>query len=97
MIALAPLPLNDTGLYHASMVIWFVGFKFGAFCTSTKSSTPSKLNACPTLPATNVAPFCRTPLLASSISFAFPSPGHQLIIFGGGGVHVLHLPALPAL
>src|SRR5438874_329308 len=36
------------------------------------------------------------PLLLPSISLALPSPGHQLTIFGGGGVHVLHLPALPA-
>src|SRR5438046_9283316 len=97
MIALAPLPLNDTGLYHASMVIWFVGFKFGEFCTSTKSFTPSKLNACPTLPAANVAPFCSVPLLPSSISFALPSPGHQLTIFACGGVHVRHLHYRPAL
>jgi hypothetical protein len=31
------------------------------------------------------------------MSFGFPSPGHQLIMFGGGGVQVRHLPALPAL
>jgi hypothetical protein len=31
------------------------------------------------------------------MSLALPSPGHQLTMFGGGGVQVRHLPALPAL
>src|SRR5436190_1383664 len=31
------------------------------------------------------------------MSFGVPSPGHQLIMFAGGGVQGLHLPALPAL
>src|SRR5438067_8962087 len=31
------------------------------------------------------------------MSLALPSPGHQLTMFGGGGVQVRHLPALRAL
>src|SRR5207245_1456477 len=63
--------------------------KLAACGTSTKSSLPSRLNACPTSPTAKPAPFCSVPLLPSSMSLAFPSPGHQLIMFGGGGVHVV--------
>src|SRR5437763_15399038 len=31
------------------------------------------------------------------MSLALPSPGHQLTMVGGGGIHALHLPALRAL
>src|SRR6266568_163738 len=66
--------------------------------TFTKSSIPSKLNACPTSPGAKVVPRCSVPGLPSQISLALPSPGHQLTMFEGGGTHCgLHLPALPAL
>src|SRR5882762_7803682 len=39
---------------------------------------PFRRNACPTLPAANVAPPCSVPLLPSMMSLATPSPGHQL-------------------
>src|SRR5437870_5328366 len=54
-------------------------FKLAASGTSTKSSTPSKLNAWPTLPAANVAPFCSVPLLPSVESLALPSALNQLV------------------
>src|SRR6266571_7686217 len=66
--------------------------------TFTKSSIPSKLNACPTSPGAKVVPRCSVPGLPSQISLALPSPGHQLTMFEGGGTHVgLHLPELSAL
>src|SRR5262249_31312589 len=62
--------------------------RLGALPTFTKSSMPSRLKACPTNPAANVAPFSNVPLLPSLMSFALPSPGHQLTMFGGGEVQV---------
>ena len=55
--------------------------------TFTKSSIPSKLNACPTSPGAKVVPRCSVPGLPSQISLALPSPGHQLTMPGGGGTH----------
>src|SRR6266568_9347295 len=55
--------------------------------TFTKSSIPSKLNACPTSPGAKVVPPCSVPGLPSQISLALPSPGHQLTMPGGGGTH----------
>src|SRR5947199_271141 len=60
--------------------------KLGASGTFTNAATPSKLNACPTMPLANVAPFWSVPLLPSCISLALPSPGHQLTSPAGGGV-----------
>src|ERR1700736_2307345 len=58
---------------------------------------PSKLNAWPTSPGPNVAVPCGVPLLPPSTSFAFPFPGHQLIIPPGADAQERHLPALPAV
>src|SRR5437016_723911 len=71
-----------------STVIGEVGLKsrLGASGTFTNAATPSKLNACPTMPLANVAPFWSVPLLPSAISLALPSPGHQLTSPAGGGV-----------
>src|SRR5205823_2029395 len=52
---------------------------------------------CPTLPGANVVPFCSVPLLPPWISVALPSPGYHAVMLEGGGAHVRHLPALPAL
>src|SRR5437016_6865240 len=38
------------------------------------------------MPAAKVAPLTSVPLLPPEISLAFPSPGHQLTRFAGGGV-----------
>src|SRR6266571_1686231 len=83
-----PDGLNTFSSTHASIVKLPGISRFGACGTKMKSSTPSRLKACPTLPGANVAPFCSVPLLPSCMSFALPSPGHQLIMFGGGGSHV---------
>src|SRR5437870_2229788 len=71
-----------------STVIGEVGLKsrLGASGTFTNAATPSKLNACPTMPLANVAPFWSVPLLPSCMSLALPSPGHQLTSPAGGGV-----------
>ena len=47
-----------------------------------------RLNASATFPLAKLAPFCGVPSLLPWMSFAFPSPGHQLTISGGGWVHV---------
>src|SRR5215475_11308748 len=60
------------------MVKSVVTSKLLASGTMTTSSTPSKLNACPTSPVAKVAPFCGVPLLPSQASLALPSPGQQL-------------------
>src|SRR5438034_428936 len=64
-----------------------VGLRESLCGTATKSSTPSRLNACNTLPATKVAPFCKLPLLLPWISSALPSPGHQATMPEGGSTH----------
>src|SRR5439155_11124742 len=71
-----------------STVIGEVGLKsrLGASGTFTNAATPSKLNACPTMPLANVAPFWSVPLLPSCMSLALLSPGHQLTSPAGGGV-----------
>src|SRR5205823_1461837 len=71
---------------QASTLIGDVGLKskLGESGTRTKSSTPSKLNAWPTIPAANVAPFTNVPLLLPIISLALPSPGHHPTMPVGG-------------
>src|SRR5438093_7842893 len=54
------------------------GGGIGAPPISSLSSTPSKLNACPTLPAAKAAPFCSMPLSLPEISLALSAAGHQL-------------------
>src|SRR5438477_9873491 len=66
----------------------FCGFRLLLCGITAPSPSLLKLKACPAFPAANQAPFWSVPLLLPLISFAFPSPGHQLTIFGGGGVHV---------
>jgi hypothetical protein len=47
---------------------------------------PSKLKACSTNPTSvAVAPLCGVPWFVFTISFEFPSPGHQLTKPEGGG------------
>jgi hypothetical protein len=72
-----------------STVIGEVGpnLRLGASATLTTAPTPSKLNAWPTLPAANVAPFCSVPLLPSALSNAFLSARHQLTKPEGDGTH----------
>src|SRR5581483_4618186 len=54
----------------------------------TNAFVPSKLKACPTRPAAlAVAPPCKVPLFVLPMSWAFPSPGHQLTSPEGGGTH----------
>src|SRR6266404_6023772 len=81
----------------------FVNLRLGASATWTNADVPLKLNACPTSPGPNVVPPCSTPLLLPTLSFALPSPFHQLTKpeetgaqFVGGGP-VGHFPALPAV
>src|SRR5258708_5507407 len=72
-------PFHGGLLIHASRVISPVPkSKFALLGTCTEAAVPLKLNACPTLPGANVAPPRSVPLLPPLISFAFPSPGHQL-------------------
>ena len=66
----------------------FCGFRLLLCGITAPSPSLLKLKACPTFPAANQAPFWSVPLLLPLISFAFPSPDHQLTIFGGGGAHV---------
>src|SRR5712691_8184659 len=54
----------------------------------TNALTPSKLNAVPTYPWSNVAPFSSVPSFIPSVSIALFSPRHQLISFGARGTHV---------
>src|SRR5579864_20557 len=63
---------------------------------------PLRLNASPTSPEANVAPFCSAPLFDPIESFAFPSAVYQSTIPEGSGAQAagggtLHLPDLPAL
>src|SRR6266516_6687283 len=53
-------------------------FKFDEAGIRTASSTPSKLNACPTIPFVNETPFINAKLFVLTLSLAFPSAGHQL-------------------
>ena len=70
---------------HKSTVKSFVPkLRLGLSGTITKSSIPSKENACPTNPAPNVAPYCNVPWFPFTMSFVFPSPGHQLTKPAGG-------------
>src|SRR5262249_6200287 len=55
--------------------------------TFTSSSTPSKLNPDPSTPAANPTPFCSTPLLLPTESFATPSAAYRLTSpIGVGGI-----------
>src|SRR6266404_2064719 len=65
----------------------FVNLRLGASATWTNADVPLKLNACPTSPGANVVPPCSTPLLLPTLSFALPSPFHQLTRPGAVGVH----------
>ena len=61
---------------HQAETVMFAGFNAVGLPRSIESSTPSRLNACPTLPAcTNVAPFCNVPfsLVGPKLSFTLPS------------------------
>src|SRR5262245_60546579 len=54
----------------------------------TKSSAPSKLNACPTMPFEKAAPFINVPSFAPTLSVASPSAGHQLTRPDGAGTQL---------
>src|SRR5262245_6080267 len=60
----------------------------------TRPVTPSKLNACPTLPGTNVTPLPvgMTPFLAPMVSLALPSPRYKFIRLGRNVALVLPPP-----
>src|SRR5437870_3948653 len=100
MMLSSPFGFNTLSLTQASRLRLPVTLSAGASGTDTKSSNPSRLNACPTLPAPNVAPFCSVPGFDPAISFAvvpLPLPSHQLTIPVGGEVQGRHLPAKLAL
>src|SRR5437867_12934159 len=88
---------ETAGLIHASRVNCVVPSRLAESGTTAEPVTPSKLNACPTMPAANVAPPSTVPSLPSCTTLFLPSPGHQLTTPGGGRTHGRHLPALPAL
>src|SRR5688500_12313611 len=71
-------PGYPDGEIQPSIVKDCVSFRLAESARPNLSSTPSKLNACPTLPDANVAPFCSVPSLVPLMSCPLPSPGHQL-------------------
>src|ERR1039458_6503315 len=60
----------------------------------TRLSTPSKKNACPTLPTEKLAPFCSVPLFVPATSSANPSPGQPRLSHRGPDSSPLHGPIL---
>src|SRR5690349_8575246 len=70
------------------MVIDPVSFRLSESAAWARSFTPSKLNACPTLPAANVAPLNRLALFGPFRSAAVLSAVHQLISPLGGATDV---------
>jgi hypothetical protein len=68
----------DRVLIQNSTVKSFVPKLPAVLPKETKSSAPSKLNACPTIPFEKVAPFINVPLFVLAVSLASPSAGHQL-------------------
>src|SRR5438477_7344555 len=86
------------GFTQASRVIPSVGFRASLEGTITPElEAAAKLNACSTSPIGKVTAPTGVPLFSPRMSLPLPSPGHQAIIPGGGGIQVGHLPALPAL
>src|SRR5262245_43267235 len=65
-----------------------LGLSAGASGIRTKSSTPSSLKACPTLPSANVAPPSIVPSLWPTGSVASPSAGHHATRSLGASAHV---------
>src|ERR1700723_501846 len=57
---------------------------------------PSNLKASPTNPGANFAPPFNCPLFEPTMSFVFPSPGHQLTAPDGSGAHPLLLESSPS-
>ena len=86
--------INNTGiplgLTQTSIVNALVGLLLGASGIVTRSSTPSKLNACPTLPAAEVVPPFTEPSRAPAIplpdeSSPLPSPLYHAVKPEGAG------------
>src|SRR5436190_19811394 len=90
-----PVCPDEVGFTHASRVtVVPVRRRLSGFPAVT-NPTLLKLNACRTSPLAKPTPPTIVPLLLPSRPSFFLSPGHQLIIPSGAGVHA-HLPALPA-
>src|SRR6266404_7430841 len=86
------------GFTQASRVIPSVGFRALLEGTITPElEAASKWKACSTSPVGKVTVPWGVPLFSPRMSLPFPSPGHQATMPGGGGIQVVHLPALPAL
>src|SRR5437764_2631950 len=69
-------------LIHPSSVTE-AGCSDGSFVALAYALVPLKLSACPTLPVVVVAPPCSVALFGPVLSFAFPSPLNQLMMFAG--------------
>src|SRR6266566_6812756 len=96
--------VDASGRIHVSIEkSWFEEkFSDGAFVTTIRSSTPSRLKAWPTTPLVKPTPFSSVPLLSSTESLPLPSARHQLIMLDGAGIQLVgldctHLPATLAL
>src|SRR5436309_3278779 len=77
------------GFTQASRVIPAVGFNASLEGTITPElEAAAKLNACSTSPVGNVTTPVGVPLFSPRMSLPLPSPGHQLIMPGGGGVQI---------
>src|SRR5262249_41027784 len=75
------------GLIQPSRVTWLPVMFSDEGVPIVMCDDPSKLKALSTSPGRYAGLPIHVPVLPPTISLVFPSPGHQLIIFAGGGTH----------
>src|ERR1700704_776181 len=77
--------LSNVGNTQPSIVTWLPVIFSEAGVPAVTNDAPSKLKALPTSPDANAGFPTHVPLLPLMMSLVLFSPGHQLIMFAGGG------------